>query len=52
MAAMTRYLKKRQERVAAGVALLQSPIALDTVLGTDSKPTLKRARMKKANVRH
>lgn len=36
MQAMTRYLKKRQERVAAGVALLQSPIPLDTLIGTDT----------------
>lgn len=40
MAAMMRYLKKRQDRVKAGVALLESPIALDSLIGTDTKPTL------------
>jgi len=40
MAAMTRYLEKPQDHVAAGVALLKSPIALKTLIGTSSKPTL------------
>ncbi len=33
---MKRYLKKRQEQVAAGVALLESPIILEYLIPTDT----------------